>query len=202
MATETGAIVACSGLSMATDLSRVIALIYDMRMIRAAALFFLTAFFEIAGCYLLFLIIRHGKPVFLAIPALASLTVFACLLTLHPQDSAGRIYAAYGGIYIVASLVWMQIVERKAAGLLGYRPSLAVGWLRDSLLLTTALVFRKNIDLRIKNIFRSLRATKTKYSRISGHNAKLKFREAAAPPLDIHEVSEQDERDFFCGELK
>jgi small multidrug resistance family-3 protein len=70
---------------------------------------------EIAGCFAFWAWLRLGKPVFWLVPGCACLLAFAWLLTLVPADFAGRAFAAYGGIYIVASLGWMWAVE-------GFRP--------------------------------------------------------------------------------
>lgn len=74
--------------------------------------FFLAALFEIAGCFGFWMWLRQGKSVWWVIPALLSLTVFALLLTRIEAAYAGRTYAAYGGIYIVASIAWLGVVER------------------------------------------------------------------------------------------
>lgn len=74
--------------------------------------FFLAALFEIAGCYGLWMWLRQGKSAIWVIPALISLTVFALLLTRVEATYAGRAYAAYGGIYIVASIAWLGVIER------------------------------------------------------------------------------------------
>lgn len=76
----------------------------------AIGLFGLTALAEIAGCYLVFLWLKQGGSAWLIVPAAASLAVFAWLLTLHPF-AAGRVYAAYGGVYVVAALGWLWLVE-------------------------------------------------------------------------------------------
>jgi len=69
------------------------------------------AFAEIAGCFAFWAWLRLGKsPLWLA-PGLASLAAFAWLLTLVDSEAAGRAYAAYGGVYIVASLLWLWSVE-------------------------------------------------------------------------------------------
>jgi small multidrug resistance family-3 protein len=70
---------------------------------------------EIAGCFAFWAWLRLGKPVLWLVPGCACLLAFAWLLTLVPADFAGRAFAAYGGIYIVASLGWMWAVE-------GFRP--------------------------------------------------------------------------------
>lgn len=74
--------------------------------------FFLAALFEIGGCYAFYLWLRLGKSAWWVAPALASLTVFGLILTRVEAAYAGRAYAAYGGIYIVASLLWLALVER------------------------------------------------------------------------------------------
>ena len=78
-------------------------------------LYLATALAEIVGCYLPYLWLRqHGSP-WLLLPALASLALFAWLLTLHDAPS-GRIYAAYGGVYIAAAIAWLWAMD-------GVRPS-------------------------------------------------------------------------------
>ena len=66
---------------------------------------------EIAGCFAFWAWLRLEKPAWLLIPGAASLLLFAVLLTLVDTPAAGRAYAAYGGIYIVASLAWLWGVE-------------------------------------------------------------------------------------------
>ena len=78
--------------------------------LKTLALFVLTALAEITGCYLPYLWLREGKSVWLLVPAAASLAAFAWLLTLHPA-AAGRVYAAYGGVYIGVALVWLWAVD-------------------------------------------------------------------------------------------
>ncbi|MGS0705130.1 YnfA family protein [Acinetobacter sp. ANC 3781] len=74
-------------------------------------LFFVTAIAEILGCYFPYLILNHGKSHWLWLPTVLSLAVFVWLLTLHPAAS-GRIYAAYGGIYIFTALLWLRYVDQ------------------------------------------------------------------------------------------
>jgi small multidrug resistance family-3 protein len=81
---------------------------------RTFALYLLTALAEIVGCYLPWLWLRQGSA-WLLLPAAASLGLFAWLLTLHP-DASGRVYAAYGGVYVTAALLWLWAVD-------GVRPS-------------------------------------------------------------------------------
>lgn len=77
---------------------------------RTFGLFVLTAIAEIVGCYLPYLWLRQGGSVLLLIPAALSLALFAWLLTLHPTG-AGRVYAAYGGIYVGVAILWLWFVD-------------------------------------------------------------------------------------------
>ncbi|MDQ8996552.1 YnfA family protein [Acinetobacter soli] len=83
------------------------------RILSVFGLFFVTAFAEILGCYFPYLILKEGKSAWLWIPAALSLALFVWLLTLHPAAS-GRIYAAYGGIYIFTALMWLRFVDQVA----------------------------------------------------------------------------------------
>ncbi|SFG39719.1 YnfA family protein [Neptunomonas qingdaonensis] len=73
-------------------------------------LFLITAVAEILGCYLPYLWLKEGKSVWLLVPAATSLALFAWLLSLHPA-AAGRVYAAYGGVYIFVAIVWLWLVD-------------------------------------------------------------------------------------------
>ena len=66
---------------------------------------------EIAGCFAFWAWLRQGRSILWLAPGVLSLVLFAWLLTLAPSQHAGRAYAAYGGIYIVASLLWLWMVE-------------------------------------------------------------------------------------------
>ncbi|MET0961377.1 MAG: YnfA family protein [Noviherbaspirillum sp.] len=79
-------------------------------ILKISALFAVTAVAEILGCYLPWLVLKQHKPLWLLLPAAASLSLFAWLLTLHPA-AAGRTYAAYGGMYIVVALMWLRLVD-------------------------------------------------------------------------------------------
>lgn len=81
-------------------------------ILKTSALFVVTALAEILGCYLPYLWLREGKPVWLLIPAAVSLAAFAWLLTLHPT-AAGRTYAAYGGVYVSVAIGWLWAVEKQ-----------------------------------------------------------------------------------------
>jgi small multidrug resistance family-3 protein len=73
-------------------------------------LYIVTAIAEIAGCYFPYRWLRLDGPVWLLVPGALSLAVFAWLLTLH-DTAAGRIYAAYGGVYIGVAIVWLWVVD-------------------------------------------------------------------------------------------
>ncbi|MEX8192412.1 YnfA family protein [Comamonas guangdongensis] len=81
-----------------------------MPEIKTLLLFALTAVAEIVGCYLPWLWLKQGASVWLLLPAAASLALFVWLLAHHPWAS-GRIYAAYGGIYISMALLWLWLVD-------------------------------------------------------------------------------------------
>ncbi len=73
----------------------------------------LAAFAEIGGCFAFWAWLRLGQSPWWVLPGLALLAGFAWLLTLAPAAAAGRAYAAYGGVYVVASLLWLTVVERQ-----------------------------------------------------------------------------------------
>jgi small multidrug resistance family-3 protein len=79
-------------------------------MLKTTLLFFITALCEIVGCALPYLWLRKNGPVWLLLPTIASLALFVWLLTLHPAAS-GRVYAAYGGVYVATALMWMRLVD-------------------------------------------------------------------------------------------
>lgn len=79
-------------------------------------LFCVTALFEIAGCYLFYMWIKQDKSVWLLLPAALCLGMFAWLLTVHPA-AAGKVYAAYGGVYILMAILWLWLID-------GIKPSL------------------------------------------------------------------------------
>ncbi len=74
------------------------------------ALFAATALAEILGCYLPYLWLKKAAPAWVLLPAAASLAIFVWLLTLHPR-AAGRVYAAYGGVYVAVALGWLWAVD-------------------------------------------------------------------------------------------
>lgn len=83
---------------------------------KTIGLFFVTAIAEILGCYLPYLWLKEDKSIWLLMPAAMSLALFAWLLSLHPT-AAGRVYAAYGGVYIFVAILWLWAVD-------GIRPTL------------------------------------------------------------------------------
>lgn len=89
--------------SLVTDQSRAAAL-------KTLMLFLATALAEIVGCYLPYLWLNKRAAAWLLIPAAGSLCLFAWLLSLHPA-AAGRVYAAYGGVYIAVALAWLWAVD-------------------------------------------------------------------------------------------
>lgn len=84
--------------------------------LKTIGLFLVTAVAEIVGCYLPYLWLSQGRSVWLLLPAGLSLVLFAWLLSLHPT-AAGRVYAAYGGVYIFVAILWLWLVD-------GIRPTL------------------------------------------------------------------------------
>ena len=82
-------------------------------MIRSLILYALAAVCEIAGCYSAWMVTRrHRSPLWL-LPGALALCVFAGLLTLIDSSAAGRAYAAYGAVYIAASISWLWLVEKQ-----------------------------------------------------------------------------------------
>ncbi len=79
--------------------------------VMTAALYALAAFAEIAGCFAFWAWARADRPVLWLVPGVLSLALFAVLLTRIDSAFAGRAFAAYGGVYIAASLVWLWAVE-------------------------------------------------------------------------------------------
>lgn len=82
--------------------------------------FFIAAIFEIAGCFTFWMWLKQDKSILWVLPGLFSLALFAYVLTKVEADYAGRAYAAYGGIYIVSSLLWLAYIEREGIQLSDY----------------------------------------------------------------------------------
>ena len=97
------------------DGCKVLSMIW-IQLVKTGGLFFATALAEIVGCYLPYLWLKKGGSPWLVVPAAMSLTVFVWLLTLHPGES-GRVYAAYGSVYVVTALLWLRLVQQSALSL-------------------------------------------------------------------------------------
>jgi small multidrug resistance family-3 protein len=78
--------------------------------LKTLVLFIATAIAEIVGCYLPYLWLKKDASIWLLVPAAASLALFVLLLTLHPA-AAGRVYAAYGGVYVSVAIFWLWVVD-------------------------------------------------------------------------------------------
>lgn len=81
-----------------------------MDVLKTFALFAVTALAEIVGCFLPWLVLKQDRSLWLLLPAALSLALFAWLLTLHPT-AAGRVYAAYGGVYVGVAILWLWAVD-------------------------------------------------------------------------------------------
>jgi small multidrug resistance family-3 protein len=79
-------------------------------IVKTLILFVITAVAEIADCYLPYLWLKKHGSAWLLLPGLASLALFAWLLSLHPT-AAGRVYAAYGGVYIGVAILWLWLID-------------------------------------------------------------------------------------------
>lgn len=79
---------------------------------RSGLVYVLAAICEIGGCFAFWAWLRQGRSALWTIPGVLALVAFAWLLTRVEAAAAGRAFAAYGGIYIVSSIVWMRTVEQ------------------------------------------------------------------------------------------
>ncbi|ANK74703.1 YnfA family protein [Ensifer adhaerens] len=77
----------------------------------AYLIYALAALAEIAGCFAFWAWLKLDKSALWLVPGIVSLALFAWLLTLIDSPAAGRAYAAYGGVYIAASLIWLWLAE-------------------------------------------------------------------------------------------
>jgi len=77
-------------------------------------IYVLAALAEIAGCYAFWAWLKLGRSPLWVAPGMIALALFAYLLTRVDSAAAGRAYAAYGGVYIAASIGWLWLVEHKA----------------------------------------------------------------------------------------
>ena len=81
-----------------------------MYLAKTLLLFVITAVAEIIGCYLPYLWLKKDASAWVLLPAAICLALFAWLLTLHPT-TAGRVYAAYGGVYVGVAILWLWFVD-------------------------------------------------------------------------------------------
>lgn len=81
-----------------------------MSLLYTGSLFVITALAEILGCYLPYLWLRENGSPWLLVPGALCLVAFAWLLSLHPT-AAGRVYAAYGGVYVSMAILWLWWVD-------------------------------------------------------------------------------------------
>ena len=88
-----------------------------MFVFNTISLFVVTALAELVGCYLPYLWLRHSGSAWLLVPGALSLALFAWLLSLHPA-SPGRMYAAYGGVYVAVAIGWLWVID-------GVRPTMS-----------------------------------------------------------------------------
>jgi small multidrug resistance family-3 protein len=84
-----------------------------LALLTTTMLFVVTACTEILGCYTVYLWLKADRARWWLVPGAVSLGLFTWLLTLHPSSSAGRIYAAYGGVYIATAMLWQWFVEHQ-----------------------------------------------------------------------------------------
>jgi small multidrug resistance family-3 protein len=82
-----------------------------MLIFKTMVLFVFTAIAEIVGCYLPYLWLRKQGSPWLLVPTVVALAIFVWLLSLHPTAS-GRVYAAYGGVYVAVALLWLWKVDK------------------------------------------------------------------------------------------
>ena len=80
-------------------------------LLQTTALYALAALLEIAGCFAFWAWLRAGRTALWTLPGLVSLALLAMCLTRVDSEYAGRAFAAYGGLYIAASLLWLWAVE-------------------------------------------------------------------------------------------
>ncbi|MBL4873469.1 MAG: hypothetical protein JKY41_08770 [Rhodobacteraceae bacterium] len=81
------------------------------KVLLALFYFSLAAVLEIAGSYAVWMVFRLGKSQLWLIPGTVALLAFAFILTKVDVNAAGRAYAAYGGIYVTASIFWLWRIE-------------------------------------------------------------------------------------------
>ncbi len=80
-------------------------------MLKTILLFFVTALFELLGCFLPYVWIKDKSQIIYLALGIVSLAIFVWLLSLHPEAN-GKVYATYGGIYITSALLWLRFVDK------------------------------------------------------------------------------------------
>ncbi|MCC4767849.1 YnfA family protein [Methanosarcina sp. DH1] len=83
-----------------------------MDSVESLVLFFLAALFEIGGGYLVWLWLRENKRAVFGLLGGLTLAIYGIIPTFQPAHF-GRVYAAYGGIFIVSSLIWGALIDKK-----------------------------------------------------------------------------------------
>jgi small multidrug resistance family-3 protein len=86
-------------------------------MIKAIVLFVLAGLAEIGGGYLVWLWLREGKPIYFGVLGGITLAVYGVIATLQTFPSFGRVYAAYGGVFILLSVLWGWMIDKKTPDL-------------------------------------------------------------------------------------
>lgn len=86
-------------------------------MAQSILYFILAGLAEIGGGYLVWLWLREGKPLWYGLVGGLVLVAYGVIPTLQPEASFGRVYAAYGGIFIILSILWGWQVDRKSPDL-------------------------------------------------------------------------------------
>lgn len=82
-----------------------------MEIIKSLFYFFFAGLFEIGGGYLIWLCLREGKSIWFAIAGASLLILYGVIPTLQP-GTFGRIYAAYGGVFVILSILWGWLVDK------------------------------------------------------------------------------------------
>lgn len=100
-------------------------------MLKTLILFFATALMELLGCFLPYVWLRQQGPLWFLPAGMLCLCAFVYLLSLHPEAS-GRVYAAYGGVYVISALLWLRWVDKL--------PLQWHDWLGAAIVLTGVLV--------------------------------------------------------------
>lgn len=82
-----------------------------MQIVKSLLYFLLAGLCEIGGGYLIWLWLREGKSIWFAVFGAIALIIYGIIPTLQPANF-GRIYAAYGGVFIVLAILWGWQVDK------------------------------------------------------------------------------------------